>query len=90
MTTQHTNTMSEYMFGLGVGHLPKRVAVIARNHGAVLVNHCDPGCKCGYGCTGDCPECKRHWFAGPNRGEPFDSALARAVMSAITKATSNQ
>ena len=78
--------MSEYMFGLGSGYLPKPAASIARKRGAVLVNHCDPGCKCGYGCDDECPACKRHWFAGPNRGEPFDSAMGRAVMAEIEAA----
>lgn len=78
--------MSEYMFGLGSGYLPKPAASIARKHGAVLVNHCDPGCKCGYGCADECPACKRHWFAGPNRGKPFDSAMGRAVMAEIEAA----
>lgn len=75
--------MSEYMFGLGDGWMPKSASKIAKKHGAVLVNHVDPGCKCGYGCTDECPACKRHWFAGPNRGEPFDSQLGRAVMQEI-------
>jgi len=75
---------NEYMFGLGPKHLPRRVSRIAKKHGAVLVNYTDPGCRCGYGCTsGECPACQRHWFAGANRGEPFDSALARAVLDEI-------
>ena len=78
--------MNEYLFGLGAGYLPKRAATIARKHGAVLVNHCDPGCKCGYGCTDECPACKRHWFAGPNQGEPFDGAMARAVAADLATA----
>lgn len=73
--------MSEYMFGLGDGWMPKSAAKIAEKHGAVLVNYCDPGCKCGYGCSGDCPACKRHWFAGP-----FDGQLGSAVMAEIEKA----
>ena len=73
--------MSEYMFGLGVGHLSRRADKIARRHGAILINYCEPGCKCGYGCNGECPACKRHWFTGPNRGEPFNSDMARAVLA---------
>jgi hypothetical protein len=75
--------MSEFFFGTGRGHLPQRAARIARAHGATLVNTWEPGCQCGHGCHDECPECRRHWFAGPNRGEPFDSALARAVMAEI-------
>ena len=75
--------MSEHMFGLGSGHLPKLADKIASKHGARLVNYCDPGCKCGHGCAKECPECNRHWFAGPNLGEPFDSEMARAVMADI-------
>lgn len=79
--------MSEYMFGLGDGHLGKAAARIARRHGAELVNHNDPGCRCGYGCGGDnCPSTARHWFACQNQGEPFDSEVARAVMADLERA----
>ena len=78
--------MSEHLFGPGPGYLPKRADAIARHHGAVLVNHCDPGCQCGHGCTDDCPAGRRHWFAGPNRGEPFDSAMSRSVMADLAAA----
>lgn len=80
---KHIMRMSEYMFGLGPGWLPKQVAKIARKHGAELVNYCDPGCKCGYGCHNNCPACRRHWFAGPNRGAPFDRQLADKVLTAV-------
>ena len=66
--------MSEYLFGLGPGHMPKRADMVARKHGATLVNYTEP--------RGE----KRHWFAGPNRGEPFDSQMAREVMSALEAA----
>ena len=72
--------MSEYMFGLGTGHLPKKAAKIARKHGATLVNYTDAQDRCGHGCRPyTCPASRRHWFTGPSRGEPFDGALARAV-----------
>ena len=80
------HTITEYLFGVSGGWLPPRAATIARKHGATLVNHRDPGCKCGYGCADNCPACKRHWFAGPNRGEPFDSAMACAVLSDVIAA----
>lgn len=75
--------MSEYMFAAGPGHLSKRAARAAKALGADLVNYLEPGCRCGRGCSRDCPAGKRHWFAGPNRGEPFDSSLARQVMAAV-------
>lgn len=59
--------MSEFCFGQGQGHLVEAADTIARRHGAALVNHTEP--------RGE----RRHWFAGPNRGEPWDSALAMAV-----------
>ena len=72
--------MSEHMFGGGPGHLSRRADRIAKRHGAVLVNHTDPGCRCGYGHVRDCPACRRHWFAGPNQGSPFDERRAAAVL----------
>ena len=76
--------MSAHFFGLGKGHLPRRVALIARKHGAELVNYTDPGCGCGWGCTsGECKANRRHWFEAPNRGAPFDGQTAREVLDAI-------
>lgn len=72
--------MSEYIFLCGHGFLPKKAAEIAKKHGAELVNYQDGQCTCGYGCGQDeCPESRRHWFAGPNIGDPFDSDLSDAV-----------
>ena len=78
--------MSEYMFGCGRGHLSARAARAARKAGAELVNYTDPGCSCGYGCRSACRANQRHWFAGPNYGEPFDSRLARKVEAAVRAA----
>lgn len=75
--------MGEYFFGSGKGHLPKKADKIAKKHGATLVNYTDPGCRCGHGCRDNCPSNRRHWFACPNRGEPFDSAVAKAVMDEL-------
>ena len=81
------NNMSEYIFGSGSGWLPKKADKIAREHGASLVNYCATECNCGWGCAPhDCPASKQHWFAGPNRGEPFNSALDRAVMAELKAA----
>jgi len=75
---------NEFHFGLGDGHLPKRAAKVAVKHGATLVNHTDAQCKCGYGCRPhSCKSSRRHWFAAPNRGEPFNSRLADAVLAEI-------
>ena len=74
--------MSEYMFGSGAGHLPKLADKIARRHGASLCNYTDAQCKCGHGCKPySCPSSRRHWFACINRGEPFNSQAAAAVMA---------
>jgi len=75
--------MSEYFFGLDSGHMPKRADAVAKRHGAWLNNHTDPGCGCGYGCARECPARQRHWFGTDNRGEPHNSATARAVMAEI-------
>lgn len=83
--------MSEYLFGLGSGWLPESADKIARKHGARLVNYADPQCKCGYGCAiGECKSSRRHWFAGPNRGAPFDGQLRDAVMGEIRKVEAEQ
>jgi len=66
--------MSEYMFGLGPGYLPKKADKNAQKHDAWLVNYDDPA------------QGKRHWFACLNYGSPFDNATAQAVMSDLRKA----
>ena len=76
--------MNEFLFGLGAGWLPKSAGTIARQHGAKLANHTSAQCTCGYGCPIDtCKASRRHWFAGPNRGEPFNRQLSAAVMADI-------
>lgn len=63
--------MSEYFFGLYRGHLSRRlIAAVEREFPEVsVVNYTEP--------RGE----KRGWFTGPNRGAPFDGALARNVLS---------
>ena len=79
--------MSEYMFGLGDGWLPKKANAIAQRYGARLCNHTDPQCKCGHGCqTFNCRASRRHWFAGPNYGAPFDAQMVAAVEADLAKA----
>lgn len=79
--------MSEYMFGSGKGHLPAKADKIAGKHGASLVNYTDAACLCGHGCPPHrCKASRRHWFVGPNRGEPFDRDLAKAVESDLARA----
>lgn len=63
--------MSEYFFGLHHGHLKNTADRIAKRHGARHVNYTDPA-------TG-----KRGWFHCPNRGNPFDQAIADAVFRDI-------
>ena len=78
------NASSEFVFGCGPGHLPRSASFVASQHGAVLINYTDPGCKCGRRCSdGDCPECRRHWFASTNKGEPFNSRLASEVEASL-------
>lgn len=73
-----------YMFGNGSGHLSAKIARIAEEHGAELVNFTDPECKCGWGCKPfECKASQRHWFTCANYGEPHDSNIARAVLAAI-------
>ena len=74
--------MSEYMFGGGPGYLSQKADRAARKHGAGLVNYTDAECLCGRGCRPHtCKRSRRHWFAGPNRGDPFDGAMAAAVLA---------
>lgn len=65
--------MSEYMFGLYRGHLSARlVRQVEKRFPEVSVNnYTEPrGERCG-------------WFSGPNRGNPFDQALASEVMAYV-------
>jgi hypothetical protein len=70
--------VSDYFFGLGRGYVDKvtraRADDIAAEHGAWFVLVDLPG------------EGWRYWFAGPNRGEPFDRDLARAVLDELDAA----
>ena len=63
-----------YLFALGPGHLPTRADRIARRHGARLVNYTEPSGQ------------RRHWFACPNLGAPFDAARAAAVLADLRAA----
>lgn len=66
--------MSEYMFGLTHGKLPRGIAKvfdkIAHRHGA----------GCGFTEIYDPGQGWKGWFAGPNKGEPVDFELATAVL----------
>jgi len=59
--------MGNFQFLLGQGHLPKKANKIAQKHGAELINYTEPNGN------------RRHWFAGPNKGNPFDAQLANDV-----------
>jgi hypothetical protein len=67
-----------YHFGLGRGRVDyatsRRVDEIAAEHGVDFVVVNLPG------------EGWRYWFNAPNRGEPFDRDLARAVLDALVAA----
>ena len=67
--------MIEYLFGVGNGDVSdrekSRVNRIAQKHGAAFVRYRGPE---GHG---------RYWFSGPNRGEPFDSKMAQAVLQEV-------
>lgn len=82
--------MSQFFFGLGNGAVSVREAARIRKaikstgESATFVQHCDPGCRCGHGCSSrDCPACKRFWFATDNYGAPHDQRVAAAVMNAV-------
>jgi hypothetical protein len=65
--------MSEYMFGVRTGATPipaadsDRIEAIADDNGCTFVEIREP--------TGQW----KAWFAGPNRGDPFDAILSREV-----------
>lgn len=69
--------MSEHMFGVGKGEVSnaeyRSVEKAARAVRSDVAFACVflPG-------TG-----WRHWFAGPNRGDPHDAAMARDVLAAV-------
>ena len=67
--------MSEYHFGYGHGRLSpqeyQRIADIIRKHGMTITNAKRPG------------EGWVYWFAAPDRGEPFNDELAKAVMAEV-------
>jgi len=63
--------MSEHMFGLYRGHLTARLVkrVETKFPMVSVTNYTEP--------RGE----KRGWFSGPNRGNPFDRAMAAEVMT---------
>jgi hypothetical protein len=66
------------MFGVSrakpTREIARRMETIAQRHGAGLVEATIPGT--GY----------RRWFAGPNRGDPFDRALCAAIFADLRAA----
>lgn len=68
--------MSEFFFGLGNGFVTAKVRDrlnrIAKRHGAWFVRYKEPG-----------RGTWRYWLACPNRGNPFDQAIARAVLDDV-------
>lgn len=63
--------MSEYVFGVSRRKPTEmqrlEIEIIVSYHGVTFVEYDDPS------------EGYKSWFTGPNRGEPFDSQLAKAV-----------
>jgi len=64
--------MSDFLFGMGPGFLPRKANTIAKKHGAELVNYSEPIGRYGN-------SIKRHWFRAENWGNPIDSDRAQAV-----------
>jgi len=68
-----------YMFGARNSDKPtppaerKRLAAIAKRHGAEFIE------------IRDANRTYRRWFTCKNLGEPFDSAVARAVLADVAK-----
>lgn len=62
-----------YMFGVHYGHLTRKADQIAKRHGASHINYTEP--------RGE----RRGWFVCPNRGAPFDQAVADAVFADIDR-----
>jgi hypothetical protein len=65
--------MSEHYFGLYQGHLTARLVkrVEAMFSHVSVVNYTEP--------RGE----KRGWFAGPNRGDPYDRIMAESVLAYV-------
>jgi len=70
-TFEGVTIMNEYMFGVSREKLSrkdaKRYARVAGKHGFTFVEAILPG------------EGYKRWFAGPNRGHPFDGEAERAI-----------
>lgn len=71
----------------GKGWLPRaaeKAAQRATGGSVSLVNYTDAGCGCGYGCAPyTCRASRRHWFEGPDDGEPFATMRAKGTARAI-------
>lgn len=70
--------MSEHMFGGGTGELTdeaiRAIDEIAARHDFTVVTYTEP--------RGE----KRYWFAGPNRGNPFDGQAEKAIWADLEAA----
>lgn len=83
--------MSEHMFGVRTGKISKaairRMEKVAKRHGCHVgvITGNSGHCACGHGCRQHQCKIKKVWFAGPNRGEPFDSSLTRAVLADLAR-----
>ena len=83
--------MSEYCFGGGSGWLSMAASRAAKKEGAELCNYTDAECLCGHGCRPHaCKQSRRHWFAVPNRGWPYDQEAEARVMEAVKAAATKK
>ena len=82
----------EFCFGIGDGWLDESKVIevlkaIDHADDVALTNYTDAQCNCGYGCSPHtCDDARRHWFTGPNCGDPFDGWLSTEVDDALLKA----
>lgn len=78
--------MSVVMFLCGLGHLPTvaEKAVQKVRPEVALVNYTGAECFCGQGCKPyTCSANRRHWFEGPNQGNPSDRSMVKDVAEAV-------
>jgi len=68
---------NEYFFGLSKPYAKRLSAAEVKRRERIAEKH---GCDFIHG---DMPDGYKYWFAGPNRGTPFDGALAAEVMAEV-------
>lgn len=80
--------MNTFHFGFGEGILSKK-EIFIRERIAKQFNiefHCiSDHCSCGYGCNPNKCKIKKYWYSAQNKGEFFDSSLAKKVLDELRK-----